>query len=560
MQYKQYRWSIVFLLFLLPLISVGQELRLLPYTISNKYLNEQIAEDTTANGKLPNRVYVLQRGGLYLSKASFANTGNWTLRLKANDSSTTRPPVIMLYPTGTGTSPFNPPGNLFSLQGSLSITGLLITGYYELADTNLKNLQGALITVPSTTSGVSITIDSCILSNSNGNHVRTDGAASFVKITNSIFANLGYLGRSNLGAGKAVDLRDVACDSLIMENNTFVNWLDRIVRHYPAGSATATGVLKNFRFNHNTLINGSSYHGMLSLGTVGDNVTITNNLFYDPFILGNDTDAVRQVEFLPSGEKDPYGRNKMNWIFSYPNQTTTWKISNNYYAISDSGQKFYNDNAAAGVTGEGTPLTWHINSRLGADSVNAIKKVTAVKFTKVPKPMTTLAYWYRLPSGGNKSKNTPGAWVYGSGSPYVDPYDYDRKSFSWLRDSLNASYSGPGTIVSNDGKAVGATRWQFTVGVNSQLGQLPTQFSLQQNYPNPFNPSTTISYQIPQSGLVTLKVFNVVGQEVASLVNGVKDAGSYDVQFDASSLSSGVYFYTLRAGNFVQTNKMTLLK
>jgi hypothetical protein len=548
------------LFMILTVFTVGQELRLLPYTVSGQFLNDQIVADTTANGKLPDRVYVLQRGGLYLSRASFANTGNWTLRLKANDSTTTRPPVIMLHPTGTGGSPFNPPGNLFSLQGSLSLKGLLITGYYELADTNLRNLQGSLITVPSTTSGITITIDSCILSNTNGNHVRTDGAVQHVKITNSIFANMGYLGRSNLGAGKGIDLRDVACDSLIMENNTFVNWLDRIVRHYPAGSATSTGVLKYFRFNHNTVINGGSYHGMLSLGSVGDSVVIKNNLFYDPHIFGNDTDYVRQVEFLPSGEKNQFGGNRITWIFSYPNQTTTWKISHNYYAISDSVQKFYTDNASVGVTGEGSPLTWHINGRLGADSVNAFKKVS-VKFNKVPKSMTTLARWYRLPTGGNKSKNTPGAWVYGpSTSPYADPNDYDRKSFSWLRDSLNASYSGPSTIVSSDGKVVGDPRWSFTTGITPTNNTVPNVFSLDQNYPNPFNPSTSITYSIPVNGMVSLKVYNLIGQEVATLVNEIQHAASYGTSFDASKLSSGIYFYTLRAGNFVQTKKMMLVK
>jgi aminopeptidase N len=85
-------------------------------------------------------------------------------------------------------------------------------------------------------------------------------------------------------------------------------------------------------------------------------------------------------------------------------------------------------------------------------------------------------------------------------------------------------------------------------------------YSLQQNYPNPFNPSTTIEYSIPQSGLVTLKVFNVLGKEVATLVNGQNDAGNHTVEFNASALNSGVYFYKIESGNFVETKKMILLK
>jgi hypothetical protein len=201
----------VMLLLAVPILLLAQELRLAPYSVSNQYLNQQIAADTVANGKLANRVYVLQRGGLYLSNASFTNTGNWTLRLKANDSSTTRKAVIMLYPTGAGATPWNPPGNLFALGGSLEMKNLQVSGYYELVDTNRWNMQGALINVPTSTSGVRITIDSCILSNTNGNHIRTDGVTSVVKLTNNVFANMGYLGRSNLGAGKVIDLRAVSC-------------------------------------------------------------------------------------------------------------------------------------------------------------------------------------------------------------------------------------------------------------------------------------------------------------------------------------------------------------
>ncbi len=88
----------------------------------------------------------------------------------------------------------------------------------------------------------------------------------------------------------------------------------------------------------------------------------------------------------------------------------------------------------------------------------------------------------------------------------------------------------------------------------------PKQFSLSQNYPNPFNPSATIKYAINVSGLTTLKVYDILGKEVATLVNGVQNAGEYAVLFNASQLSSGVYFYTLQSGNTVVTKKMSLLK
>jgi len=94
----------------------------------------------------------------------------------------------------------------------------------------------------------------------------------------------------------------------------------------------------------------------------------------------------------------------------------------------------------------------------------------------------------------------------------------------------------------------------------NQNGIVPQTFALWQNYPNPFNPTTTINYDLPKSARITLKVYNIVGQEVATLVDGQQSAGRYSVQFNASHLASGIYFYRLQSGDFVQTNKMVLVK
>jgi Secretion system C-terminal sorting domain/Carboxypeptidase regulatory-like domain len=88
----------------------------------------------------------------------------------------------------------------------------------------------------------------------------------------------------------------------------------------------------------------------------------------------------------------------------------------------------------------------------------------------------------------------------------------------------------------------------------------PEQFTLAQNYPNPFNPSTTIEYSLDRSGIVTLKIYNILGQEVTTLVNGFQNAGSYRAVFNASSLSSGIYFYRLQSEKLSQTQKMILMK
>ncbi len=100
---------------------------------------------------------------------------------------------------------------------------------------------------------------------------------------------------------------------------------------------------------------------------------------------------------------------------------------------------------------------------------------------------------------------------------------------------------------------------QFT-GLNAISSFIPDNFNLSQNYPNPFNPGTNIKFSIPAASSVTLEVFNQVGQSVKVLVSEALGAGTYEYYFDASSLSSGIYFYTFKAGEFAQTRKMILIK
>ncbi len=100
----------------------------------------------------------------------------------------------------------------------------------------------------------------------------------------------------------------------------------------------------------------------------------------------------------------------------------------------------------------------------------------------------------------------------------------------------------------------------LVTSVETSSEQIPSEYALHQNYPNPFNPSTTIKFELPASEFVTLKVYNLVGQEVATLISEQLNSGIYETSFDASNLSSGIYFYTLASGSKVLTNKMILIK
>ena len=88
----------------------------------------------------------------------------------------------------------------------------------------------------------------------------------------------------------------------------------------------------------------------------------------------------------------------------------------------------------------------------------------------------------------------------------------------------------------------------------------PKEFQLMQNYPNPFNPTTTIIFDLPKQSHVTIKIYNILGQEVETLINETKKPGSYQLNFNAASLASGVYIYRIQAGDFTSTKKMMLIK
>lgn len=119
--------------------------------------------------------------------------------------------------------------------------------------------------------------------------------------------------------------------------------------------------------------------------------------------------------------------------------------------------------------------------------------------------------------------------------------------------------SKTGWVAGFSGVILNTTSGDIT-GVNSVSAAEPSGFNLSQNYPNPFNPSTIISYTLPESGIVSLNVYDVNGREVSQLLNEYSVKGSYEIRFDGSQLSSGVYFYKLTSGDFVNTKMMTLIK
>jgi predicted outer membrane repeat protein len=123
-----------------------------------------------------------------------------------------------------------------------------------------------------------------------------------------------------------------------------------------------------------------------------------------------------------------------------------------------------------------------------------------------------------------------------------------------------APYARSGDHYYVDGVVLQKLGPEIVSGTLEKKVDIPTEYALSQNYPNPFNPSTTIEYALPHAGFVTLKVYNVLGEEVASLIAGDHAAGTFKTTWDASNMPSGVYFYRLTAGEYVQTKKMILMR
>jgi len=158
--------------------------------------------------------------------------------------------------------------------------------------------------------------------------------------------------------------------------------------------------------------------------------------------------------------------------------------------------------------------------------------------------------WWAIRSGTEVFRSTNGA------TSWASAYTQTGATFQDI-DLVVVAGCPQGWVV---GSAGVIAKMSTTTGVSSIGVEVPESFLLKQNYPNPFNPTTNINFSIPKSGLVSLKVYDMVGKEVATLINEVKNAGNYLVGFNAANLPSGAYFYRLESGSFVETKKMLLIK
>jgi len=177
----------------------------------------------------------------------------------------------------------------------------------------------------------------------------------------------------------------------------------------------------------------------------------------------------------------------------------------------------------------------------------------SVQLANIPKNGLDIVKWYH--NTGDPAKPYQGAVT-------TADVDLDRRTNQYWDQEFNCAYTTDNiAFIGSDRKPVGDTNWMSKLtAVEHRRTVTPTAFELEQNFPNPFNPATKINYTIDKPGRVMLKMYNVLGKEMATLVDEVQSAGAYSVTWDASTLPSGVYIYTLQSGSQIMSKKLLLMK
>jgi hypothetical protein len=594
---------------------------------ANSVLNVFIASDTAGTGpqgpngpsawQHRNRVYVLLAGQKYA----------WSAVCSLNVAHRS------VYIRGENNKDYTIPSTMTSIQMPIlrSISSPLITAWFLLnADdqvfamrnvcwtaydeflnpTYLQNQTGTFINCTAN-ARPSIYLDHCVITSAlsvvqyAGRDLTTPltTGGKVIRVQNCIIGDDGSLQRSNLGAGRMFDLRSVGVDTLDLSNNTLFNVIDRVVRYL--GSPKP---LYSVTFNHNTVQNCISYHGLVSLGWVDSAgagpFEIKNNLFLDPYALGADTDQYRQQEFTDNPDLDINGLPACSWFICRKNTTThvtPWNISNNYYYISDSGKAIRDYETGVGLhhvvypsTAAERILTSDMVKQLNANGGNAttaFTKLTKLTFNNATRFPSKMCRWYFSPlaagylpttlaidsckgAGEGKIKYATApmpnfALLPQFNQPYNQfnqfPYDLTRMTVDSIYNWLDCGYNATVDLshAATDGNVVGSTMWTFgkvLTSVTENAAGIPGKFALNQNYPNPFNPSTSFTYELSKAGFVSVKIYDLLGKEVATLVNEFKQAGSYPATWNAVSFGSGVYFCKMQSGSFSETRKMILMK
>lgn len=535
-------------------------------------INNMIMGDTTATGQRndPNRVYVLQQTGssdsTYFFTAPIYTNYNLTIIGKTNPV-TGHPPVI---------EPFINPDN--STPGSFCIP--------RSGNVTFKNLYF----LGTRTDGISLT----------GNVVSTLGDSITVRVDHCVFDNFGTTGAvvfyfggsySNFFATNC-EYRNLISDTWRQPDNLWNNGgIPEDTVEYVNNTFFCTtrsvigtgGYTKYFSFDHNTMF--LDLEGVV-LAPQLTNAVIKNNIFYGCEAHGQDSTLIRTLVFnngmgpsiitldtLTTLKASPFNFTEADRNVVVENNAYFWpKALYDYWtAVSDTAHD----------PGLITAPVWmnKLTTSMFADHTRWPGFVESNNDSVDPEFSPSLV----TPGLDSLVKYVDTLWVTGSGQGYrwsqfpTDPLNiFASVPQNWASSQgypvpENLAYSSATLQSAGTNKfALGDLNWfpaQLKLWEEGQVNavrstepQVPTKFDLSQNYPNPFNPSTDIKFSLTQSGVMSLKIYNVLGQVVDVVAQGYRPAGTYLYNVNMDRFASGVYFYTLQQGSNVMTRKMLLLK
>ena len=554
-----------------------------------------------------NVIYKLQAGGWYGVTAVIENT-DFTLtiigEIPANPS--TMPAMIQIGSDALGV-PFS---KMFNVFRDFTLKNVFIV------DANENHVQASTNLITMQKDSTRLVIDNVVFDplNTNGNVANFIGVNCKLFFTNCLVVRAGTLTHANDGGNGNTFLIQGpitnGLDTMYVENNTFVSTGSRFCRN----SNAANGKDNFIWINHNTWIGHKS---QFMVQYYMKDYFVTNNLFFD-----FNTQPWNQTwnSFSPDGNINVGGRHSRFALVNVDTikgetlpsarkclvQYNLWYLNPKTAELAISWEKthtFNNDgvtpippaywmglfyppdsahvNREAGMFGSAAFPNFKAGNLLKIDPQFADPKIyalsdslyewtipammtTAYKFdpAKIP-PITSWAnFWWNADQDGlgnptawprfNSGVYTNQAALTGSieGLPLGDLNHYPQAKAIW---AANKAAIQAHIVAGNTNKIL-------MTGVESLGSEMPNEYSLSQNYPNPFNPSSIIRFGIPKNGFISLRVYNLVGQEVATLVNGEIAAGYHEVQFQGSNLSSGVYLYRLNANGVTVTKKMVLMK
>jgi hypothetical protein len=539
-----------------------------PSTWPKGSLDDVINRDTVAGGYVkPNTVFLLQQTGsidtVYYVSAPITVKGSVTVIGKINPTSG-HPPVIAPNINSDNSSI----GDFFEPQGNDTLT---LRGLYFLGTRQDGQSNTSRFVTPSGDNNVFI-FDHCILDNITGpantpNLFDTWAHAhcSFY-ITNSEFRNSqdDAVGNPGLAWIEVSDPLGIPCDTAYFRNNTFF---------FNGGLVLGGGgyACNKLDFQHNTIFM-STQQGVFELYHL-TNAVITNNVFYS---VGSASQPVS------------WGWNPGNWFTgAIVLDTLTTTLKGAPFNLTEAGRHITITNNAyfwpSVIKSEWTKLSLSPQQLVGARGDMLTNKTIWPNINVASNDSTDPGFNATLVSQSIANMKTLMDTAYGgtaSGSaggyrPYVYKMAPPTSKITWTNVASNwaatQGYPVPENLryssttmksAGTDGKALGDLNWfpEQITAVSEQPNTLPTKFELSQNYPNPFNPSTKISYTLVTKGMTRLSVFDILGREVAVLVNEVQNAGSHEVTFTANNLSSGVYLCKLMNSGNMTTKKMVLMK